>query len=143
MAERLSDFDEDETGERHAKIQSVISSPKCPAIFLILILFTAIAAHASPPDKSKADEQAGAILFRDKGCAHCHGDTLEGTKKAPSIKDIDKDKTWTTAKITDQILNGGQKMPPFSDSLTDDEIAQLVAYLQAKVRPVPAPAVPK
>jgi len=33
-------------------------------------------------------------------------------------------------------------MPPFSDSLTDPEIAQVVAYLRAKHRPAPPPAVP-
>jgi len=31
-------------------------------------------------------------------------------------------------------------MPPFGDSLTDEQIAQLVAYLRAKNRPVPPPA---
>ena len=30
-------------------------------------------------------------------------------------------------------------MPPFRESLSDDEIAQLVAYLRAKNRPVPPP----
>lgn len=83
---------------------------------------------------------AGAILFRDKGCAHCHGPNGIGTRKAPSLVDIRKNKAWTPAKITDQILNGGQKMPPFSDSLTDAEVAQIVTYLRAKKRPVPPPA---
>ncbi|MGA2219746.1 MAG: cytochrome c, partial [Terracidiphilus sp.] len=49
------------------------------------------------------------------------------------------DKAWPPANITKQILNGGQKMPPFGDSLTDTEIAQLVAYLRAKKRPIPPP----
>jgi mono/diheme cytochrome c family protein len=89
---------------------------------------------------TKADEQAGAVLFRDKGCAFCHGVGGIGSKKAPSLVDIRKDKSWPPAKMTTQILNGGQKMPPFSDSLTDPQIAQLVAYLRAKNRPVPPPA---
>jgi mono/diheme cytochrome c family protein len=54
-----------------------------------------------------------------------------------------KNTLWTPAKITDQILNGGQKMPPFGDSLTDEEIAQLIDYLRAKHRPDPAPALPE
>jgi mono/diheme cytochrome c family protein len=33
-------------------------------------------------------------------------------------------------------------MPPFSDSLTDQEIAQVVAYLRAKHQPAPPPAPP-
>jgi mono/diheme cytochrome c family protein len=87
----------------------------------------------------KADEQAGALLFRDKGCAYCHGAGGTGGKKAPDLTGLRTDKLWPPAKITNQILNGGQKMPPFSDSLTDAEIAQLVAYLRAKHRPVPPP----
>ncbi|MDR3741972.1 MAG: cytochrome c [Terracidiphilus sp.] len=98
-----------------------------------------------------ADEVAGAALFRKTGCEHCHGVNGAGTKKAPGLNNIRSEKLWTAAKITDQILNGGEKMPPFSDSLTDPEIAQLVAYLRAKKRPplpgpVPenaAPAEPK
>jgi mono/diheme cytochrome c family protein len=64
-----------------------------------------------------------------------------GTQKAPSLVGIRNNKQWTPEKITQQILNGGKKMPPFSDSLSDPEIAQIVAYLRAKHRPVP-PAVP-
>lgn len=85
----------------------------------------------------------GAVLFRKLDCAHCHGEGGIGTKKAPSLAEIRKDKEWPPAKITSQILNGGQKMPPFSDSLSDAEIAQLVAYLRAKHRPVPPPVSPE
>jgi mono/diheme cytochrome c family protein len=42
-------------------------------------------------------------------------------------------------QISGQILNGGQKMPSFSDSLSNDEVAQLIAYLRAKHRPLPTP----
>jgi len=56
------------------------------------------------------------------------------------LANLRKDKVWTPAKITHQILNGGQKMPAFSDALTDAEISQLVAYLRAKRRPAPPPA---
>jgi mono/diheme cytochrome c family protein len=90
--------------------------------------------------KSTTPEEAGAILFRDKGCAHCHGAGGTGGKKGPDLIGIRTDKLWTTEKITHQILNGGQKMPPFSDSLTDAEIAELVAYLRAKHRPIPPPS---
>ena len=86
---------------------------------------------------------AGAILFRDKGCARCHGADLQGTKKAPTLANIRDDKNWPPDKIAKQILNGGQKMPPFADALSDPQIAQIVAYLRAKHRPVlppPAPA---
>jgi mono/diheme cytochrome c family protein len=89
---------------------------------------------------SKAAEQAGAILFRDKGCAYCHGATGAGGKKGPDLSGIRTDKLWPPDKIATQIRDGGQKMPPFADSVTDAEIADLVAYLRAKHRPVPAPS---
>ena len=108
---------------------------------------------AAVASKEDADAQAGAILYRDKGCAHCHGPAGDGTAKGPSLIDIRKDKAWPSEKITDQILNGGAKMPPFRESLTDEEIGQLVAYLRAAKRPAPpsspdgsatsAPAIPK
>ncbi len=108
-----------------------------PSLILLSTVFYPLVGHAASENKS--DEEKGAILFRDKGCAYCHGTAGEGTKKAPSLVDIRKNKAWPPDKITDQILNGGEKMPPFRESLSDEEIAQLVAYLRAKHPPVPPP----
>jgi ubiquinol-cytochrome c reductase cytochrome b subunit len=116
----------------------VISPSKCLPTFFILV-FTAVAVTPVDAGNSKAAEQAGAVLFRDKGCAYCHGVGGSGGKKGPNLSSIRTDKLWPPDKITNQILNGGQKMPPFSDSLSEAEIAQLVAYLRAKQRPVPPP----
>ena len=111
--------------------------------FLLTSLFLIAAIGIPAPGfaaKKDDDAKAGAVLFRDKGCGYCHGKDASGTKKAPSLLDLPHDKTWTDAKLTDQILNGGQKMPPFRDSLTDDEVSQLLVYLRAKNKPVPPPA---
>ena len=110
------------------------------ALLPILCLLAALPAHALFGNKNKAAEQAGAILFRDKDCAHCHGVGGIGAKKGPALTDLRKNKLWTPAKLTAQILNGGQKMPPFGETLTDEQISQLVAYLRAKHRPVPQPS---
>ena len=88
-------------------------------------------------ENPKAAESAGATLFRDKGCAYCHGANTQGTPKGPSLENVRK--TMKPAQIVDQIKNGGQKMPSFEDALSHDEIAQLVAYLRAKHRPLPTP----
>jgi mono/diheme cytochrome c family protein len=105
---------------------------------LAFAVSTSTPAHAA--SKTKAAEEAGAVLFRDKGCAYCHGAGGTGGKKGPDLANLRNDRLWTPANITHQILNGGQKMPPFSDSLTDAEIQQLVAYLRAKQRPIPPTA---
>ena len=104
-----------------------------------LIAVLAIPSHLSASSKGD-QEKAGAILFRDKGCTYCHGAGAVGTKKAPALTGLPKDKAWTPEKLTNQILNGGQKMPPFRDSVTDDEVVQLIAYLRAKNKPIPPPA---
>jgi mono/diheme cytochrome c family protein len=125
----------------HEKIVSV-NSPLNSLHISLILLFAAVAsapAHALLNSKEKAAEEAGAVLFRDKGCAYCHGAGGSGGKKGPDLSGLRTDKLWPAEKITHQILNGGQKMPPFADSLTDDEVAQLVAYLRARQRPIPPP----
>jgi mono/diheme cytochrome c family protein len=111
--------------------------PKYSFAFLGLFLFgSATLVYGSD---TKAAEMSGAVLFRDKGCGFCHGANLEGTKKAPALDQIRKQKSWTNEKLSTQILDGGQKMPPFRESLSDDEIRQLITFLRAKKRPVPPP----
>jgi mono/diheme cytochrome c family protein len=107
-----------------------------PALLLVCLASPVLAASSD----TKADEESGAALFRDSGCTYCHGADLKGTKKAPALEEIRKDKAWTPEKMSNQILNGGQKMPPFRDSLSDDQIADLVAFLRAKKRPPLPPA---
>jgi mono/diheme cytochrome c family protein len=105
-----------------------------PVLFLALIATSS----AQVPD-TQAAEQAGAVLFRDN-CARCHGANLEGTKKAPAIAEIRKKKHWTDERITNRILNGAGKMPPFRESVSEEQIQQLIAYLRAENRPTPPPA---
>ena len=123
---------------RHAKISDVTLR----AFSFALLLIAGIFPYPVLAADSKAEAMAGAILFRDKGCAHCHGANGEGTQKAPALANIRKNKFWTSAKITEQIQNGGQKMPPFSDALTDAQTAQVVTFLRAKHWPLPPPAPP-
>jgi mono/diheme cytochrome c family protein len=123
---------------QHEKIIPVI--PRFNSFCAALVILAAIPASPSLASSKKADELAGAILFRDQDCAHCHTIAGVGGKKGPDLTNLPKDKLWTPEKIAHQILNGGQKMPPFSDALTDQQIGQIVAYLRAKHRPVAPPA---
>jgi mono/diheme cytochrome c family protein len=107
---------------------------------LLVLLLSTRPESAFCSSKDKAAAQAGATLFSQKGCAHCHGEGGAGGKKGPALTNLRKAKEWTPVRITNQILNGGQKMPPFGDSLTDAEAAQLVTYLRAKHKPAPANA---
>jgi mono/diheme cytochrome c family protein len=103
-------------------------------IALCLLALMALPLHA---DSKKDSEKAGAVLFRDKGCAYCHGPLALGTQKGPSLADVRK--KLTAAQIANQIQNGGKQMPAFKTAVSPDELAQLISFLRAKHRPVPPP----
>lgn len=106
-------------------------------IFPALLIVFAAFGSAQTPQSNQAE--GGAILFRDN-CARCHGSNLEGTKKGPVLAEIGKKKRWTDERITNRILNGEGKMPPFHDSLSSEQIQQLVAFLRAENHPAAPPA---
>ena len=79
----------------------------------------------------------------DKNCASCHGKDGKGETKAGKKADV-KDLTDATyqASFTDEKMfkqikegmkdkNGKDKMKPFADKLTDDEVKALVAHVRS------------
>jgi mono/diheme cytochrome c family protein len=106
---------------------------------LVLGLLLGYAVYPAQGLSTHESEQAGAILFRDKGCTYCHGPAGMGTEKGPSLETVGK--RLTADQMRNQITHGGQKMPPFAEALTADQIGQLVSFLRAKHRAF-APPVP-
>ena len=90
---------------------------------------------------SKQSQQAGADVFKAKGCEHCHGVDGIGTDRGPALTGIGK--RWKKDRIEQQIYDGGGGMPPFGDAVQPDEMKLLVDYLAAKRKPshVPTPPV--
>lgn len=87
---------------------------------------------------SSADRAAGAVVFKQNGCEHCHGPNGVGTDRGPSLSTVGK--RLNKDQIEHQILGGGKQMPPFADVLTFDETRKLVDYLShMKKAPKPAP----
>jgi mono/diheme cytochrome c family protein len=79
---------------------------------------------------SKTDRAAGAELFKEKGCEHCHGADGVGTEKGPSLTTVGK--RLKKDEIERQIREGGKQMPAFGDVLNEDETRKLVDYLAHK-----------
>jgi mono/diheme cytochrome c family protein len=82
----------------------------------------------------------GAELFASKGCAHCHGPAGIGGEIGPDLQMVRK--RMTASAMVKQISDGGQAMPAFRDSLSTEEIDDLVAYLRAKRKLVRLPHKP-
>jgi mono/diheme cytochrome c family protein len=79
---------------------------------------------------SQGDKAAGAVLFHESGCEHCHGSDGQGTDKAPDLSTVGK--RLSKEQIEHQIREGGKSMPAFGDALQPDQIQDLVAFLHEK-----------
>jgi mono/diheme cytochrome c family protein len=93
-----------------------------------VLLISSLKLQAAPaPD-------AGGDLFKQK-CSMCHGADGKGyaALNTPDFTDPKVQASLTDQQLTDIIKNGkpGTAMPPFKDSLTDDQIKSLVAFLRS------------
>jgi mono/diheme cytochrome c family protein len=101
-------------------------------VLLAVSVLLAVAGVPGPHARaaSSPDRAAGAELFKQDGCEHCHGVDGIGTDRAPSLTTVGK--RLKKDQIEHQLRDGGKQMPPFQDVLNDDEIRKLVDYLAHK-----------
>ena len=94
---------------------------------------TACATH----DNAKAQAADPARELFQRNCAACHGHEGEGrqigTLKAPSLRE-GRATTDTDERLLTQIHDGGNGMPPFKYSLTDEQIGDLLRFLRDDVQ---------
>lgn len=78
--------------------------------------------------KKEGDTAKGEVLFEDD-CATCHGSDGQGTNAGPDLTgskpDEDTQKDWVGT-----ILDGGGDMPAFGDEYSDQEVANVLAWLE-------------
>jgi mono/diheme cytochrome c family protein len=81
----------------------------------------------TPAFKLKGDPAAGKKIFVSAGCVSCH--TLKDAGATgtvgPNLDQAKPDYRLTTARVT----NGKGAMPSFKGQLTDQEIANVAAYV--------------
>lgn len=75
------------------------------------------------------DSSAQAASLFKKNCMVCHGANLGGGV-GPNLQKIGA--SWSKAKITTQITNGGGGMPSFKGKLNDSQIRVLADWLSSK-----------
>ena len=94
--------------------------------------FGAGAAYAASADKGKES-------FAKKGCWQCHGYEGQGGGAGPRLANTQLKEDALIAFVRS---TSGQ-MPPFSKKLvSDDELADIYAYLQARPKPVDPATIP-
>ena len=82
---------------------------------------------------NKGDAAKGKELFEQ--CAICHNVDTDEKKMGPSLKGLFKRKTLQNGKevndanVLTQINNGGNGMPAYSDMLSAQDKADVLAYL--------------
>ena len=85
------------------------------------------------PAQKKGDAAKGKEVFEQ--CAVCHNVDTDEKKVGPSLKGLYKrDKLKNGKKVTDDnvkamINTGGNGMPSYADMLSDEEKANVIAYL--------------
>jgi sulfite dehydrogenase len=81
----------------------------------------------TPAFKLKGDPVAGKKIFLSAGCSSCH--TLQDAGSTgtvgPNLDDAKPDYRLATARVT----NGKGAMPSFKGQLTDQQIADVAAYV--------------
>ncbi|HEX4752254.1 MAG TPA: PQQ-binding-like beta-propeller repeat protein [Solirubrobacterales bacterium] len=77
-----------------------------------------------------ADAAAGKEVFSEE-CSVCHGATGHGGNGGPDLRTMPLAKTQAGAEK--QVTNGGGGMPPFKGVLSEEEIANVAAYVSEDI----------
>jgi mono/diheme cytochrome c family protein len=104
--------------------------------FILALVALAFAACSARADKPAAAADPTRQLF-ERNCAVCHGHDGEGrqigTLNVPSLREgraaADPDE-----RLLAQIRDGGNGMPPFKFSLTDEQIADLLRFVREELQ---------
>ena len=87
-------------------------------------------AGETPTEPSSGDATAGKAVWSDN-CAGCHGLAGTGGNGGPSL--ADNPNAADPAKVREQVTNGGGGMPSFKDTLTEQQISDVAAYVSQDI----------
>ena len=117
------------------------------ALIFAAVLSMACAGVQLPKEKLGGDP--GALMFNgytkaDVACFSCHGGDGKGSMRGPGL--ADEVEEHSDEQLRDVIKEGDGRMPAHKDRMSDDEIAQVLAWLRVSfptpLKPAaPAPAV--
>jgi mono/diheme cytochrome c family protein len=119
---------------------------------IALTLIAGVAAHAQqaarPPQQTPATADArelakhvdaGAALYKKKGCYECHVNDAQGGPQGPRLGP----NPIPLPRFTTYLRNPTGDMPPFTEKvLSIQELADIYAFLQARPQPKPVNSIP-
>lgn len=76
---------------------------------------------------AEGDAAAGKQIYDEQGCGSCH--TLEAAGSSGTVGPNLDDLKPEFAAIVAQVTNGGGAMPPFKDSLSEQQIKDVSAFV--------------
>ena len=120
-----------------------MARPPALLAILALVAFTLAACggdgggdgeDSGPPPQQVVDQgnSSDGVDVYAQSCAACHGDDGDGGS-GPRLAG---EEAYTSADVVvDQIRNGGGGMPAFGDRLSDQELADVSAYVVERLAP--------
>jgi mono/diheme cytochrome c family protein len=97
-------------------------------VFVVPLMGLSGLALATPSDSA-----SGASIFKTK-CASCHGTNGAGTATGHSLNVVDLRSAvvqgHSDAQLEQVVKNGKDNMPPFSGTLTDQQISDVVFHVR-------------
>jgi cytochrome c len=106
------------------------------SVCMLLVLASVAGSTPAPAPAEKGDPEMGNEIF-DEQCSMCHQAYSAERKIGPSLKGLfgkekleSNGKPVNDANVIERIDKGGNGMPPFKDSFSADDKANLLAYLK-------------
>lgn len=109
-----------------------VASLATAAVLTVALAATVRAADDATGNPLQAQIDHGKSTYAAK-CSHCHGPNLMNSGTiTPDLRAIPDDKT----RFVTTVKNGkNNKMPPWGDILSDDEIGNLWAFVSSRRKP--------
>lgn len=82
-----------------------------------------------PPSDGEGDAEAGKQVFAEAGCGGCH--TLADAGAAGNVGPNLDDSRPSSELVVTLVTNGQGGMPPFKDRLSEEQIANVAAYVSS------------
>ena len=96
--------------------------------------------QADPPKAPAGKIENGGVLFKKVGCYQCHGGEAQGGLSGPRIGPA----LFPYARFSEYTRKPSGEMPPYSAKvLTDQEIADIYAWVNARPRPPAVNSLPQ